>query len=130
MRTLLRKFIARFFPFMVSVVTEFRTKFTLLDMKPPARLRRVQTEENNAAVSASVNDDHQLAIHRRLQQLDLCYSTTWNFTEGFRCEAFQNTAGAGIEAKRPTATQNLKSWPKIHFFINFSTKLIFGSMGT
>ena len=58
-------------------MTKFRTKFTLLDIKPPTRLRRMRTEENIAALSASV-----------------------------RCEAFQNTAGARIEAERPTATQN------------------------
>ena len=43
------------------------TKFTLLDIKPPTRLRRLRTEENIAAVSASINDDHQLSIHRRSQ---------------------------------------------------------------
>ncbi|XP_054744546.1 uncharacterized protein LOC129248965 [Anastrepha obliqua] len=60
-----------------AIVTKFRTKFTLLDIKPATRLRRVRTEGNIAAVSASVNDDHQLSIHRRSQQLGLCYSTTW-----------------------------------------------------
>ena len=35
-------------------VTKFRTKFTLLDIKPPTRLRTVRTEENIAAVSPSV----------------------------------------------------------------------------
>ena len=58
-------------------MTKFRTKFTLLDIKPPIRLRRVRTEENIAAVSASVNDDHQLSIRRRSQQLGLSESTTW-----------------------------------------------------
>ena len=33
-------------------MTKFRTKFTLLDIKPPSRLCRVRTEENIAAVSA------------------------------------------------------------------------------
>ena len=59
-----------------AILTKFRTKFTLLDIKPPTRLRRVPTEENIAAVSASVNDEHQLSIRRRSQQLGLCYSTT------------------------------------------------------
>ena len=54
----------------------------------------MRTKENIAAVSASVNDDHQLSIRRRSQKLGLCYSTQENFAEGFRCEAFQNTAGA------------------------------------
>ena len=43
-------------------MTKFRTKFTLLDIEPPTRLRKVRTEENIAAVSASINDDHQLSI--------------------------------------------------------------------
>ena len=52
-----------------AIVTKFRTKFTLLDIKPLTRLHRMRTEENIAAVSASVNDDHQLSIRRRSQQL-------------------------------------------------------------
>ena len=39
-------------------VTKFCTKFTLLDIKPQTRLRRVRPEANITAVSASVNDDH------------------------------------------------------------------------
>ena len=54
-----------------------RTKFTLLDINPPTRLRTVRREENIAAVSASVNDDHQLSIRRHSQQLGLCYSIMW-----------------------------------------------------
>ena len=50
-----------------TTMTKFRTIFTLLDIKPPTRLRRVRTEDNIAAVSASVNDDHQLSIRRRSQ---------------------------------------------------------------
>ena len=59
-------------------MTKFRTKFTLLDIKPPTPLHRVRTEENIAAVLASVNDNHQLSIPRRSQQLGLYYSTMWN----------------------------------------------------
>jgi len=60
-----------------KLVTKFRTQFTLLDIKPPTRIRRVRTEENIAALSASVSDDHEMSIRRRSQQLGLCYSTTW-----------------------------------------------------
>ena len=49
-----------------AIVTKFRTKFTLLDIKPATRLRRVRTEQIIAAVS-SANDDHQLWIRRRSQ---------------------------------------------------------------
>lgn len=60
-----------------KLVTKFRTQFTLLDIKPRTRIRRVRTEENIAAVSASVSDDREMSIRRRSQQLGLCYSTTW-----------------------------------------------------
>ena len=43
---------------MRDILNKFRTKHTLLDIKPPTRLRRVQTDENN-----------QLLIRRHLQQL-------------------------------------------------------------
>ena len=49
----------------VSDIRVIVAKFTLLDIKPPTRFRRVRTEENIAAVSASVNDDHQLSIRCR-----------------------------------------------------------------
>ena len=62
-------------------MTKFRTKFTLLDIKPPTSLRRLRTEENITVVWASVNDDPQLLIRRRSQQLGLCYSTTWNILQ-------------------------------------------------
>ena len=43
-----------------AIVTKLRTKFTLFDIKPS--IRRELTEENIAALSACVNDDHQLSI--------------------------------------------------------------------
>ena len=83
MRALLKKFLRGLFPFYGQLkqpteaairanVAKFPSKFTFLNIKPPTRLRRVRTEENIAAVSASVNDDHQLSIRRRSQQLGLC----------------------------------------------------------
>lgn len=60
-----------------AIVTKFQTSFTLLDINPPTRIHRVRTEENIAAVSASVAEDREMSIRRRSQQLGLCYSTTW-----------------------------------------------------
>ena len=60
-----------------AIVTKFQTSFTLLDINPPTRIHRVRTEENIAAVSASVVKDREMSIRRRSQQLGLCYSTTW-----------------------------------------------------
>ena len=37
----------------------------------------MRNEENNAAVSASLNDDCQLSIHCRSKKLGLSYSTAW-----------------------------------------------------
>ena len=84
-------------------MNKFRNKFTLLDNKPPIRLRRVRTEENIATVSASVNDEHQLSICRRSQQLDVCYLTAWKI---LRKILFQNTSGTRIEAEQPIAMKN------------------------
>ena len=81
-----------------AIVTKFQTKFTLLDIKPSTRLHRLRTEDNIAAVSASVNDDLQLDIFRRSQQLGLCYSTT--------SKIFHDTLFPKIEAERLTGTQN------------------------
>ena len=78
-----------------AIVTKFRNKFTLLDIKPPTRLRKAQTDENIAAVWASVNDNHQLSIRCYSQQLVLCYSTTWK-------------DGARIVAERPTGKQSFR----------------------
>lgn len=48
-----------------NLVTEFRAKLTLLDFKPTGQ--RMRTEENIAAVSASVVADRDLSIRRHLQ---------------------------------------------------------------
>ena len=73
MRALLRRALLPFYgPFnrpteaaLPATVTIFRTKFTLLDIKPATRLRTVRIEENIVAVLGSVNDDHQLSIRCR-----------------------------------------------------------------
>ena len=54
-----------------AIVTKFRNKFTLFNFKPSTRLRRLRSEENIAAVSASVTDDHQLSI--------LAVRSNWGF---------------------------------------------------
>ena len=61
-----------------AIVTKFRTKFTLLGIKPPTRL---WTEENTIVVSGSDNDDHQFSIRRRSQQLGLSESTMWKILQ-------------------------------------------------
>ena len=68
----------------------------------------MRIEENIAAVSGIVNNNHQLSIRRRSRQYlrgSLLLNNVENFAEGFGCEAFENIA-ARIEAERPTATQN------------------------
>ena len=73
MHALLRMFVEHCFHFMVSLIdpiqailTKFRHKFTLLNNKPPTRLRTVRTEKNLATVSASINNGHQLSIREWL----------------------------------------------------------------
>lgn len=61
-----------------AVITQFRTKFTFFDIKPLSRMRTVRNEENIAAVLSSVNEDREMSIRRRSQQLRLYNSTTRN----------------------------------------------------
>ena len=105
-------------------MTKFRTKFTLLDIKPPTRLRTVRTEENVAAVSVSVNDDHQLSIRRHSQQLGLCYSTTWKIlwqdfvAKPFQIQLEQELKPYDLPQVREFLVNGLlESWPKIHLFL-------------
>ncbi|KZC12688.1 hypothetical protein WN55_04156 [Dufourea novaeangliae] len=55
----------------------FRTTYSLNDAITPTRQRNVRTEENIAAVNESVEEDRNLSIRRRSQELGLCPSTTW-----------------------------------------------------
>ena len=114
-------------------MAKFRIKFTLLDIKPPTRLRRVQTEENIAAVLASVNDDHQLSIRRRLQQLGLCYATTWKIlrkdlgVKPFKIQLVQELKPNDLQQCRIFWCSGLlESWPKIHFLCGLCAGGIIG----
>lgn len=60
-----------------ALMDKFRTTYSLHDVKPPTRQRNVRTEETIAAVSASVQEDPEVSIRHRAQQLGLCPSTTW-----------------------------------------------------
>ena len=90
-RFLLIKFVAHFFYFMVSLIDQLKWQFGLLWLNFTSNLHcwtlnfaclcRVRTEENISAVSASVNDDHQLEIRRRSQHLGLYYSSTWKILQ-------------------------------------------------
>ena len=102
-----------------AIVTKFRTKFTFLDIKPPIRLRRVWTEENIAAVSASVNDDHQLSIHCRWQQLGLFYSTTWKIL------LVQELKSNDLSQHRIFVNGLLRSWPLLYWKIVYSDETYF-----
>ena len=85
-----------------AIVTNFA--FTLLDIKPPTHLRRVRTEEIIAAVPSVIASSPFAVIG------SLLLNNMHNFVERFRCEAFQNTAGARIEAEHPTATKIFVEW--------------------
>ena len=77
----------------------------MLGIEPPTRLHRVRSDENIAAVSASVNDDHQLSIRRR-SQLGLCYSTTWQIlrkdlgAKPFKIQLVQELKLNGLQQRR------------------------------
>lgn len=59
------------------VIKKFEREFTLHDTKPPVRRRNARSEENIAAVSASVRADMNVSVNRRSQELGLSTMTTW-----------------------------------------------------
>lgn len=59
------------------VVDKLESEFTLHDSKPPTRTRNARSEENIAAVAASVSENDNVSIPRRSQELGLSTMTTW-----------------------------------------------------
>lgn len=57
-------------------VQKFERKYTLLDSKKPTRMRTGRSEENIAAVAASVEDDSNRSYRRRAVELGLSAETT------------------------------------------------------
>lgn len=57
-------------------VDKFEREYTLLDLKPPTRARTGRSEENIAAVAASLEEDHEQSIRRRSAALGLSRETT------------------------------------------------------
>lgn len=55
---------------------KFEREYTLLDLKKPTRMRTGRSEENIAAVAASVHDDPNLSYRRRAAELGLSQETT------------------------------------------------------
>lgn len=58
------------------IVNKFEREYTLLDSKPPTRTRIARSEENIAAVAASIEEDHRMSIRRRSAALGLSTTTT------------------------------------------------------
>lgn len=59
------------------LVNKFESEFTLHDQKPPTRVRNARSEENIAAVEASVEVNENLSVSRRSAELGLSPMTTW-----------------------------------------------------
>lgn len=57
-------------------VQRLEREYTLLDLKPPTRMRSGRSDENIAAVAASVEDDPNLSYRRRAAELGLARETT------------------------------------------------------
>lgn len=64
------------------VIDKFCIIYTLLDNISSTRQKKCanRTEENIAAVEASVGEDHNLSIRRWSRQIGLCPSITWKIS--------------------------------------------------
>lgn len=56
-------------------MNQFRTTHTLVDNKHPQRRRTVRTEDAVGVVARSVEEDLNVSIRHRAQQLAICPST-------------------------------------------------------
>jgi len=59
------------------IVDKLESEFTLHDSKPPTRTRTARSEENIAAIRASVAENDNVSIPCRSQELGLSTMTTW-----------------------------------------------------
>lgn len=60
-----------------NVVKKFENEFTLLNNPRTNRVRNVRNADNVEAVRQSVQNNPNLSVRRRSQQLDLTYGSTW-----------------------------------------------------
>lgn len=60
-----------------NTITNFETRYSLVDDNRPIRPRTARSVENIAAVADSVRGDREESIRHRSQQLGLSYGTTW-----------------------------------------------------
>ena len=142
MCALLIKFIARFVHFMVSLVDSLKRPFGQLWQNFASNLYCWTLNHQHAYVECDMKKIWWPSIINLWPFAvigPLFLNNVENFAEGFRCEAFQNTAE--IQNWSRSTYRNaeflvnglLESFPKVHFFIEklySATMLIFGSMDT
>ena len=92
-----------------AVVYKFQISFTVLDIIP-SRMRVMRTEENIAAVAASLKQDRNLSIRRRSHQLGHYSFTAWKVLRRDCSSGVLNTA----RPRMVTGPKN--SLPRSRFF--------------
>ena len=60
-----------------QIIDKLESEFTLLDTKPKNRMRTARSTQNIAAVQASIEENRELSVPRRSQELGLSRMTTW-----------------------------------------------------
>ena len=116
MRTLLRKFIARFFHLMVSLCDLLKQLVGLMWLNFALNLHCWALYHQYTYVDCDLKNISELfwaVLMMTVNYWFVAARNVKNFAEGFRCEAFQNTAGASIETERPTTIQSfwwMGSW--------------------
>lgn len=60
-----------------AIIDKFNTTYSLCNNVKPTRAKTVRTDETIAAVNESVQEDKNVSIRHRAQELGLCASTLW-----------------------------------------------------
>lgn len=110
------------------IVTNFRTTYSLHDKPRSTRRRNIRSEENIAAVNASVIEDPEMSIRHRSQELRLSPSSVWNILHKDLClYPYKMQLVHALQPNDHCLRRNFAKWVQEQFQIDplFHQKIIF-----
>ena len=111
-----------------AIVNKFETKFTLLDVPVPKRLRIALSEEIIAAVSALIQNEPNQSIPRRSQELGIAQRTLWRIIrKDLGLHAFKIKLTQELKPLDHLERRNFSNWAltKLEENEEFHRKIIF-----
>lgn len=111
-----------------ALVTKFESKYSLLDVPVPIRLRTARSNENIAAVNESIRNDPNQSISRRSQELGLSQTTLWRILrKDLGLHPYKIKLTQELKPLDHLKRRNFSDWAlgKLHENPEFHRKIIF-----